>query len=445
MPLVTVAVTLVPCLLIFFYIYTHDEHPEPKGLITKVAVFGALAAIPVLMAVSAIKAFGVPDDPILGSFMIAFLWAAIPEEFFKMIMVYEVAYKRPEFDEPMDGVIYGAASSLGFALLENVLYVSQLGLETAIMRAFTAIPMHLFCGVTMGYFIGRAKFRPEGKGNAGLWFLAFLIPMLIHGIYDAMIFAAQAAYEPLFLIPGAASLIFVVVLGIILMNRLEKRNLAILSAHHGIPEEELQRHLPKGTLTEAKLPQILEFFKEAAASGGTWAVPADFHERIKERFGTPPEAPTQPAVSGKRGFLGFLFSFFGILVAGFGGIFAIWAWAGFSGELDKPVPDAAIWVGVGLSVFLLVNGVMLYLKGLYRNRRERPVRSVGIQFLMFLSALVSVFAALGAIGLYEKQLAKEPDADPMNALIVAAVAGGFWIIATLWPRRKPAPAQAREA
>ena len=70
---------------------------------------------------------GLPDAvvfPVENAFFKAFLLAAIPEEFFKLLTVLIFVYKKPAFDEPYDGIIYGAVASLGFATLENILYVS---------------------------------------------------------------------------------------------------------------------------------------------------------------------------------------------------------------------------------------------------------------------------------------------------------------------------------
>src|SRR4029450_10832400 len=68
-----------------------------------------------------------------------------------------------EFDEPLDGVVYGVAVALGFATLENFLFVARLGLGVAWMRALFAVPAHALFGATMGYYAGRAKFDQGGK------------------------------------------------------------------------------------------------------------------------------------------------------------------------------------------------------------------------------------------------------------------------------------------
>jgi RsiW-degrading membrane proteinase PrsW (M82 family) len=66
----------------------------------------------------------------------------------------------------MDGVVYGAVASLGFATLENILYVTPNGFAVAAARAFTAVPGHALLGVIMGYYVGRAKFHSNEQQRA---------------------------------------------------------------------------------------------------------------------------------------------------------------------------------------------------------------------------------------------------------------------------------------
>jgi RsiW-degrading membrane proteinase PrsW (M82 family) len=82
----------------------------------------------------------------------------------------------------MDGVVYGAVASLGFATLENVLYVTATGFAVAVMRALTAVPAHAFLGAIMGYYVGRAKFHANERTRAHT--MAYLVPTVLHGLYD---------------------------------------------------------------------------------------------------------------------------------------------------------------------------------------------------------------------------------------------------------------------
>jgi protease PrsW len=425
----TIAVTIIPCLLIFTYIYTHDEHPEPKGLIAKVALFGALSAIPVIIFVTLIKPLGVPQDPLGFSIFTAFVHAAIPEEFFKLMVVFYVAYHRFEFDEPFDGIIYGAAASLGFAMLENILYVSSLGLQTAIMRAFTAIPMHLFCGVSMGYFIGRAKFVPQGKSNTKFWILAFFFPTLIHGLYDASIFYTMVEQEIIYIIPGVATLLAVIIFGIMAMKKLERNNLSLLSGYYSIPEEEFKKFLPKGSESESRLPQMLKYFKEASTASGAWAVPHNFQESFQEKFGD--EAKVPAPIRRSRGFLGFMFSLLGILWSGFGGIFVMAGIGIFIAEMKDKKPDSLGYIMIAIGAYLLINGMLLFLKGLHRNRIAAKTKSKFIQFLIFIANIVTFSALAIAISTIEKP--EKAKFELMGIIIVAAISAAITFILILIP------------
>jgi RsiW-degrading membrane proteinase PrsW (M82 family) len=113
----------------------------------------------------------------------AFVLSGFVEELAKWVMLVTAVYHWDEFDEPLDGVVYGVAVALGFATLENFLFVARLGLGVAWQRALFAVPAHGLFGATMGYYAGRAKFD---RGRA-LWrdrALCLAAPTFFHGLYD---------------------------------------------------------------------------------------------------------------------------------------------------------------------------------------------------------------------------------------------------------------------
>lgn len=113
----------------------------------------------------------------------AFVLSGAIEELAKWVVLILAIYHWDEFDEPLDGVVYGVAVALGFATLENFLYVLRLGLGVAWQRALFAVPAHALCGATMGYYAGRAKLT---RGST-LWLdrvLCLVIPIVFHGLYD---------------------------------------------------------------------------------------------------------------------------------------------------------------------------------------------------------------------------------------------------------------------
>ena len=81
--------------------------------------------------------------------------------------------------------------SMGFATVENIFYVASHGFTVAILRMFTAVPLHAVTGVMMGYFMGLAKFK---KNNQPMLFLGMLVPVLFHGSYDYFIFIRHYPY-----------------------------------------------------------------------------------------------------------------------------------------------------------------------------------------------------------------------------------------------------------
>ena len=123
----------------------------------------------------------------------AFILSGFVEELAKWVVLVAAIYHWEEFDEPLDGVVYGVAVALGFATLENVLFVARLGLGVAWMRALFAVPAHALFGATMGYYAGRCKFDRGGK----LWrdrALCLFMPIVFHGCYDYALHRGMGAH-----------------------------------------------------------------------------------------------------------------------------------------------------------------------------------------------------------------------------------------------------------
>ncbi|HZI09088.1 MAG TPA: PrsW family glutamic-type intramembrane protease [Myxococcus sp.] len=185
---------VVPSLLLFWYIYARDKRPEPHGLLLRTFLLGAVICLPVVPSAMYLESLGadLAATGVWGSALVrAFLGAAIPEEVFKFLVLYGYVWRKPAFDEPLDGVVYGATASLGFATLENILYVGQNGFEVAVLRALTAVPGHAFTGVIMGAFVGRAKLAPEGQ-RFGLLAAGLGWATLLHGAYDTFLMTGTA-------------------------------------------------------------------------------------------------------------------------------------------------------------------------------------------------------------------------------------------------------------
>ena len=114
--------------------------------------------------------------------------AALPEECAKLLVIRGYSARLPSFDEPMDGLVYGAAAAPGLAALENVLYVSRGSLGTAILRAVSAVTAHAVTGAMIGYAISSAMFVP--RSHARTW-KGLVAAIVCHGLYDLGLFAAS--------------------------------------------------------------------------------------------------------------------------------------------------------------------------------------------------------------------------------------------------------------
>jgi RsiW-degrading membrane proteinase PrsW (M82 family) len=206
---IALVLAVVPSALILRYFVRRDQFPEPRRAIAITFAWGVGSIVPavilalvLLLAIDA--AFGDRvTDPWLRGAGIAYFGAAMPEELFKFAVLYFYCRRLNDFDEPMDGIVYGVAASLGFATLENILYVVDGGFEIALVRAFTAVPGHALLGVIMGFYFGLAHFEQERR-QLLLW-AAYLSPVIFHGLYNTVLLAPEEGAAT-----GWALLVFVV-------------------------------------------------------------------------------------------------------------------------------------------------------------------------------------------------------------------------------------------
>lgn len=175
--------SLAPVFIILFYIYFRDKYEkEPVSLLIKAVISGMLIVIPVIFAERLLMALMPPMGKIGSAGYHAFAVAGMCEEVFKFLALYLLVWKSPSFNEKFDGIVYAVFVSLGFAAVENVLYVMDGGIQTAMIRALTAVPAHAIFGITMGYYLGIAHMYDELRKP----YLrkAILYPIILHGIYD---------------------------------------------------------------------------------------------------------------------------------------------------------------------------------------------------------------------------------------------------------------------
>lgn len=169
-----VVLAIAPAAFLLWYIWKKDNYePEPLHLVAWVFFLGALSVIP-----AGLIELPFPEGVISSAFV-----APVIEEALKFLVVFLAMYRHPDFDEPMDGMVYAAAAGLGFATIENILYVIEGGVAVGIIRAIASVPGHVVFSCLWGFGLGTAKFRPASERTVII--LAGLFgSMLLHGIFN---------------------------------------------------------------------------------------------------------------------------------------------------------------------------------------------------------------------------------------------------------------------
>lgn len=193
---IILAAAVAPALLLLYYVYSKDFNPEPKRLVRKGFWYGALSVFVSLTISGPFYAMGLfPQNPasLTEAVRLSFLGAGVPEESAKLIMLWLLLRHCREFDERYDGMVYAAAVGLGFACVENVMYVLSAGagwLQVSVTRAVFAVPGHFAFAIVMGYFYSRNHFdwyRTTLWDKIKVW----LYPVLLHGAYDTLAFSSS--------------------------------------------------------------------------------------------------------------------------------------------------------------------------------------------------------------------------------------------------------------
>jgi RsiW-degrading membrane proteinase PrsW (M82 family) len=208
--------SLAPVFVILFYIYFRDKYDrEPIGLLIKALLLGVIIVIPVIFVERLLLYLMPPAGKVGQAAYHAFVVAGTTEELFKFLALYLLVWKSPSFNEKFDGIVFAVFVALGFAGVENVIYVLEGGMQTAITRAVTAIPAHAIFGITMGYYLGIARMYKELRSNYLV--RALVVPIILHGIYD-FILMVEIGWLLLLFIPYLILLYFMAVKKIRLLS-----------------------------------------------------------------------------------------------------------------------------------------------------------------------------------------------------------------------------------
>jgi protease PrsW len=186
MPLFLLA--LVPALAITYYYYNRDRHPEPWGLVSVVFIFGALAAFVAYPLERWAQSFFPHPGSRKQLFLECLMIPGVIEETIKLFVVVAAVWWHRDFDEPVDGLIYGTAAALGFTFGEDWRYYVLHGADAT--RLLTTIA-HPWFSCFWAASLGWAKVRPRMQG-LGLVLLGLVASILVHALFDFLILAADS-------------------------------------------------------------------------------------------------------------------------------------------------------------------------------------------------------------------------------------------------------------
>lgn len=235
LPLILLA-ALAPIAILAYYIYRRDKfQKEPVKELLKAFGMGILS-VPVSLLISTPLEFAgfysMETQTLLDAVKVSFLGAAIPEEIAKFLMLWLFVRKSRCFDEKVDGIVYASVVSLGFAAVENILYLVtnyESWISVGITRALFSVPGHFFFGVLMGYYYSLFRFYPAA-GRKVKW-LVLGAPILAHGLFDTVLFSVEV-------LPGLSAALMIAF--ILLCNSLRKRASRSIAEHLERDSEKLQ-------------------------------------------------------------------------------------------------------------------------------------------------------------------------------------------------------------
>lgn len=180
---------LAPAIILAVVMIRKDMRPEPIGWLMAAVGLGVLVG-PAVLLLGYLCLPDIQADTFMGAFLSSFVSAAIPEEGLKFAALLFLARRCRHFDEMFDGIVYAVCIGMGFAGLENILYL--FGAEdgwfaVGISRALLSVPAHYFFAIIMGAFFSLGWFD---RHNRKFYLTAALIlPIIVHGLYDTLCFS----------------------------------------------------------------------------------------------------------------------------------------------------------------------------------------------------------------------------------------------------------------
>ena len=224
---ILILAAVIPAIFLMIKVYRSDRlESEDPAFLKRLVLAGVLATLIAMVAErigSLLLSALVPMNSALYNVILYFVIVGLAEEGAKYLLLKKWSWGSPEFNCQYDAVVYAVFVSLGFALWENISYVTHYGFATALVRAVTAIPGHTCFGVFMGTFYGLARgyaYLGENDRSKSFRILAVVVPTLIHGAYDYI--ASSQASGGTFVFLAFIMLLFGV--SFVMVNNLSKND-----------------------------------------------------------------------------------------------------------------------------------------------------------------------------------------------------------------------------
>ena len=229
-----IIIAITPTVALALGIYLTDRYDrEPWHLLLRIFLMGALSVIPVMLVQRALLSINVFSG-LLSVAYTAFIVAGLTEEFFKRFVIIHGVYNHANFDEKLDGIVYSVFSALGFATVENIIYVIFRYMGTyyvGIMRGLLSVPGHMLFGITMGYYLSLSKYTKDLRLKNHYYKMSLIIPAILHGLFN-FILMAQIPILMVIFIP------YVIYLWVSNLKRLNQYTIASRDEHDSIGDLE---------------------------------------------------------------------------------------------------------------------------------------------------------------------------------------------------------------
>lgn len=187
-----IIIAVVPAMIFLLAIYLTDRvDKEPAKLLFLTYVLGALVVIPTIVVEEILVRFNIFPG-IYGALFNAYIVAGLTEEYFKRAVVLKLPFRTNYFNEKLDGIIYGVFAALGFATVENIMYVAFRYTNNpfiGLYRGIFSVPAHGIFGITMGYYLSLSKFNIDKEHKLKNKKMSLIMPVILHGTFDFILMA----------------------------------------------------------------------------------------------------------------------------------------------------------------------------------------------------------------------------------------------------------------